>query len=47
MDGKCQTATTSQCESGGTKHDTGIIGDLGGTCGVDYGGCYIKQRDGT
>ena len=42
----CETATTSPCETGGRKYDTGTIGDLGGICGEDYRGCYIKQQNG-
>ena len=42
----CNTATTSPCETGGIKYYTGNIGDLGGICGKNYGGCYIKQQNG-
>ena len=48
--GGCNTATTSPCETGGRKYDTGTIGNLGGICGVArggiYRGCYIKQQNG-
>ena len=42
----CQIATTSECKFGGSKTDIGITGDLGGSCGNWYDGCYIKTTTG-
>ena len=42
---RCQVATTSSCktENDGKKYDVGRHGLLGGECGRNYGGCFIKQ----
>ena len=41
----CQIATTSPCNhtSSGSSYNSGSTGDLGGSCGSNYGGCYIKE----
>ena len=43
--GFCEMATISPCNhaSLGTKYDVGSVGNLVGSCGSGYGGCYVKQ----
>ena len=43
--GFCEIATISPCNhaSLGNKYDEGSVGNLVGSCGSGYGGCYVKQ----
>ena len=47
---RCQIATTSSCDqSGGIsggKYSAGNTGPLVGSCGTNYGGCYVKESSG-
>lgn len=41
--GRCNIATTSPCPNGSKKYDIGRTGNLGGKCGRNYNGCYVKE----